>query len=381
VLRATGASSFELGRNRQIAVAAGERYRVGAYFDAPTGAGRSVTFGVRAYDSAGRSLGWTYSSPVSLSGAGGWQYVSAVITMPAAAAHVSDSPRVTYSGGRAGETLHVDEVQFMPHRAAMLIGADAGKSGSAANWMTANDTIGSLQVDKIFYRRALPPSYSGSTCADLPKDVVCLIAYKTPTVNVASFVSSIPADRAVVMIFHHEPEGDFPSGSNYVAQFEAQSTLIRRAARDAPNVFVADDAASFQYLPGQPGANCSYIPPAAYADFYLADHYQPRPNGQKLPNGQHGEDWTTWLNCVGRTHKPIGLAEYGLGPCGANGSTTRARSLLADNSYLKDLPSAIGAPVLIWSYWWVHQDPVSSCQDWKFDAPVTNVWRSIQAGR
>jgi hypothetical protein len=380
VLRATGASSFQLGRNRRIAVAAGGRYRVGAYFDVPTGSGRSVTFGVRVYDSARRPLGWMYGSSVSLSGTGGWQYASALITMPAAAAYVAGSPRVTYSGGRAGETVHVDEVQFTPYRAAMLIGADAGKSGAAASWMAANDTIGSLQIDKIFYPRALPQSYSGSTCAALPKDVVCLVAYKIPTVNVTSFVSSIPAYRAVVMIFHHEPEGDFPSGSNYVAQFEAQSTLIRRAARDAPNVFVADDVASYQYLPGHQGANCSYVPPAAYTDFYLADHYQTRPNGQELPNGQNGEDWTTWLNCVSRTHKPIGLAEYGLGACGAKDGTTRAQSLLADNSYLKDLPSVIGAPVLIWSYWWVHQNPVSSCQDWKFGG-FTEVWRSIQAGR
>jgi hypothetical protein len=270
----------------------------------------------------------------------------------------------------------MDEVQFSPYRAAMLIGADVGRSGAVANWMAANDAIGSLQLDKIFYRRALPASYFGSICADLPEDVMCLIAYKTPTVNVTSFVSSIPADRAVVMIFHQEPEADFRSGADYVAQFEAQSALIRRAARDAPNVFVADDAGTYQYQPGYAGVDCSYIPPPAYTDLYLADHYQSRPNGQAMPNGQLGDEWTMWLNCVQSTHKPIGLAEYGLGPCGA-----RAQSLLADNSYLKSLPTVRAVPVLVWNFWWVNDSPVNSCTDWQFNDRITSAWRSIQAGR
>jgi hypothetical protein len=302
--------------------------------------------------------------------------------MPGAASYVSGSPTVTYSGGRAGEVVHMDELQFSPYRAAMLIGADAGQSGAAANWTTAEETLGSLQVDKIFYRLGLPPSYSGSTCAELPEDAVCLIAYKTPTTNVASFVSSIPADRAVVMIFHQEPEGDFPSGADYVTQFEAQSALIRQAAGDSPNVFVADDASTVQYLPGSAGTGCSYIPPPAYADFYLADHYQPRPSGQDLPNGQNGDDWTAWLNCVRPTHKPIGLGEYGLGVCGADGDATRAQSLLADNSYLKDLPSVIGAPVLTWNYWWVGDGTSGgSCKEYQFNGAITSVWRSIEVGR
>jgi hypothetical protein len=380
-LSTSGVSSFELGHNRRIEVMAGRQYRIGAYFQVPAKRGRSVTFGVLAYDSAGQRLGWTYGAPVRLSGSGGWQYASEVITMPITAAYVTGSPEVAYSGGRAGEVVLMDEVQFWPYRAAMLIGADAGSSGAAANWMTANDTIGSLQVDKIFYQRALPVSYQGSTCASLPEDVTCLVAYKTPTTNVASFVSSIPASRAVVMIFFQEPEAHFASGADYVTQFEAQSTLIRQTAGDAPNVFVADDAATSQYRPGQPGADCSFIPPPTYTDLYLADHYQSRPNGQDLPNGQNGDDWTTWLNCVQPTHKPIGLAEYGLGTCGAGGNATREQSLLADNSYLKGLPDVIGAPVLIWNYWWVNGGSAASCTDWQFSGAATSAWRSIQAGQ
>ena len=379
VFRTAGASSFELSRNWRIDVTAGGQYRVGAYFDGSAISGRSVTFGVQAHDSAGRPLGWTYGRPVQLSGTG-WQYISEVVTMPAAA-YVADSLKVTYAGGQVGDAVRMDELQFSPYRAAMLIGADAGRSGAAANWVTAKDTLGPLQVDKVFYSRALPAAYSDSTCAGLPKDAMCLVAYKTPTTNVASFVSSIPADRAVVMIFHHEPEGDFPSGADYVARFEAQSTLIRRAAADAPNVFVADDASTTQYLPGRAGADCSYIPPPAYTDFYLADHYQPRPNGQDLPNGQHGDDWTTWLTCVRPAHKPIGLAEYGLGGCGADGNATRTQSLLADNSYLKGLPTVIGAPVLTWNYWWVNGSSANLCANWRFNDTVSSAWRSIQAGR
>ena len=381
VLGTTGISSFELGHNRRIGVTAGQRYRIGAYFNAPAGSGRSVTFGVLAYDSAGQRLSWTYGAPVQLSGSRGWQYASEVITMPTTAAYIIGSPKVAYSGGRAGDIVRMDEVQFWPYRAAMLIGADAGSSGAAANWMTANHTIGSLQVDKIFYQHALPVSYAGSTCANLPEDVVCLVAYKTATTNVASFVSSIPASRTVVMIFYQEPEAHFASGAEFVAEFEAQSTLIRQAASSAPNVFVADDAATSQYRPGYPGADCSFIPPPAYTDVYLADHYQSRPNGQDLPNGQNGDDWTTWLNCVRPTHKPIGLAEYGLGTCGVDGNATREQSLLADNTYLKGLPAVIGAPVLIWNYWWVNGGSAGSCMDWQFSGAATSAWRSIQAGR
>src|SRR5437016_5267719 len=76
MLRTTGASSFQLSRNWRIAVTADGRYRVGAYFDVRAASGRSVTFGVQAHDSGGRSLGWTYSRPVQLAGARGWQYAS-----------------------------------------------------------------------------------------------------------------------------------------------------------------------------------------------------------------------------------------------------------------------------------------------------------------
>ena len=81
------------------------------------------------------------------------------------------------------------------------------------------------------------------------------------------------------------------------------------------------------------------------------------------------------------THKPIGLAEYGLGTCGPDGNATRAQSLLADSSYLKALPAAIGAPVLTWNYWWVNNSSANQCADWRFTSAVTSAWRSIQAGR
>ena len=57
------------------------------------------------------------------------------------------------------------------------------------------------------------------------------------------------------------------------------------------------------------------------------------------------------------------------------------QSLLADNSYLMGLPAVIGAPVLTWNYWWVNNSSGNQCADWRFTAPVTSAWRSIQAGR
>lgn len=380
VLGISGGSSFELGHGNRISVQPGRAYRIGAYFEIPPVAGRTVAFDAGAYNRSGKWLGWVHSGPVHLNSTGKWQYASEVLTMPVNACYVLDSPRVTYSGGRAGEVVHMDEVLFTPDRAAVLIGADAGRSGAVAEWMTANKSIGALQLDKIFYPRALPVSYRGSTCAGLPKKVVCLVAYKTPTVHVGSFVSSIPAGRTVVMIFHQEPEGDFPSGQDFVGQFEHQSALIRRAANGAPNMFVADDAGTSRYQPGYPGADCSYIPPAAYTDFYFADHYEPRPTGLDLPKGQQGGDWARWLSCVEPMHKPIGLAEYGLGTCSARGNVAREQALLSDSSYLKSLPAVIRAPVLIWNYWWVNDSVFSLCKDWLFTGTMLNAWRSVKAG-
>lgn len=78
----------------------------------------------------------------------------------------------------------------------------------------------------------------------------------------------------------------------YVCDFKQESQNIRKAAGDASNVFVAMDASTYQYAPGTShdrgggGQKCTYIPPASYVDFCLADHYNTRA-AARLADDQH----------------------------------------------------------------------------------------------
>jgi hypothetical protein len=393
VLGAAGDSEFDLGAGAQINVTGNGKYRAGAYFKAPAQPGLSVTWAVQAFGSDGTPQGWTSGTPVALNDSGGWQYASDVIQMPSGAAYLLGSPRVTFTGGAAREAVNMDEVQFTPYRAAELIGADGGHSGSAAEWGTANNTIGPLQSDKIFYR-TLPASYTGSTCDQLPAAAACFINYKTMDVNLASFVSSIPASRAVVMIYHSEPEGKtfsyqgLTGAAAFVAEFGREAGMIRSAAHDAPDIFTAMDAASYGYHPGGPGVSCGYIPPPSYVDFYLIDQYQRVPNGSQLSQstGRGPVGWANWLKCVSGYGKPIGLGEYGLGACGQNNLAMRDASIAASEPYLEKLPgsSVIDAPVLVWSYWWVDETGRHSnhCDDWQFTVDATiKAWHAVEAAR
>jgi hypothetical protein len=391
VLGSAGDSQFALNGSMEIDVTANREYRIGGYFKAPAMPGRTITWAVQAFNSKGISQGWTSGTPVALNSTGHWQYASAVITMPAGAAYLLGSPRVTYGGGASGETLLMDEVQFAPNRAAELIGADGGQDGSVADWLQADNTIGPLQSDKIIYI-GLPLTFIGSTCDELPASTVCFVDYRKMNTNVTSFVSGIPADRTVVMIYHGEPEGKpfkfrhKTGGPAYVAEFEQQVNLIRAAAKDAPNIFIAMDASAFGYRAGGPGLGCGYIPPPSYVDFYLIDHYQFTPNGSAVSqgSGKGPGEWQAWLNCVSGYGKPIGLAEYGLGTCGKQSSTQRVASIADTAPYLESLPgsSALDAPVLVWSYWWVNETTKSGkCADWQFTHPATiRAWHAIEMG-
>lgn len=389
-LSSAGDSQFALNATTEIDLTANGQYRIGGYFKAPAVAGATITWAVQAFSSGGVSQGWTSGTPVDLNSAGHWQYASAVITMPPGGAHLLGSPRVTYTGGASGGALLMDEVQFTPHRAAELIGADGGADGSVSDWLDANKTIGPLQSDKVFYR-TLPASFGGSTCDELPAPTVCFVDYRNMNTNVTSFVSGIPAGRTVVMIYHGEPEGkvftyqDKTGGPAYVAEFEHQVSLIGAGAKEAPNIFISMDASAYGYRPGGPGLGCGFIPPPSYVDFYLIDHYQLEPNGSAVSQGA-GEgpgEWQSWLNCVSGYGKPIGLAEYGLGTCGEQNSTLRQASIAATAPYLESLPgsSALDAPVLVWSYWWVDESgrTGNKCADWQFTRSATiQAWHSIE---
>jgi hypothetical protein len=353
----------------RVNVAGGDAYRESAWVKASAASGRTVTFADGFYNADGKWLGWTSGSTVKLNSSGNWQYVSDRITAPSTATYMLGSPQITEAGISAGEVMYVDEVMVEPYRAATLIGAK-DPSTNASQFGNANSAIGPLQADKMFYtpEQALPAAYSASTCAKLPADVTCVPAYKMQTTNVASFVHSIPAGRNTIMVWYQEPEktsfsGTGSNGQNFVSDFEAQSNLIRASvtAANISNVFVAMDARGYQYDPGSnhnlggAGGACSFIPPAAYVDFYLDDQYEDAANGATLSGvaGAPGAEWRGWLGCVAARDKPIGIAEYGLNginsPDYANGPTT-SQTLAADNSYLASQPD--GLPVVLWEYWW-----------------------------
>lgn len=402
-----GSQAAELGSGNtaaKIPVTPGATYRESGWFKAAAAPGRTVTFADGFYGSNGKWLGWFAGRPVRLNGTGAWQYASDLITAPRNAAYMLGSPRISEAGVAAGEGLNMDEVLVEPYRAATLIGAkDPSLNGSRFDY--ANSAIGPLQVDKVFYgeSEALPPSYGQSDCNNLPVSVTCVLAYKVPTTNVASFVSSIPAGRNTIMVWHQEPENDSfsgrcgSSGANFVCDFERQAHLIRAntTARNRANVWVADDAMTYQYDlatrhdDGGAVGPCSYTVPSRYVDFYLADAYEDPADGRNLGSTSYESPmWQGWLSCVLPQDKPIGLAEYGLNcstaPDYANGPAT-SQAMAADNRYLKDqsfIPAgstrAYTRPVVMWEYWWY--DNAFNCQFTSADNPdgtrAVRQWRA-----
>ncbi|HEY7144861.1 MAG TPA: hypothetical protein VH637_11480 [Streptosporangiaceae bacterium] len=386
----SGTQQFKLGAAAgQINVTGGDSYRVGAWVKAPAASGRTLTWAMGFYTSGGSWLGWTSAPARALSASGSWQYVSGVISAPATAGYAFGSPRATETGVAAGEALNMDEVLVEPARAATLIGAH-GNTNDNAGYTAADSAIGPLQTYKVFYPGALPARYAGSICSTLPASVTCLISYKTMNTNVASFVGSIPAGKPVILIYYQEPEHNTFSfqgktgGPAFVAEFETQSNLIRGSAGDAPNITVAMDAGTYQYVPGTNhdlGASCGFIPPSQYVDMYLADHYEPAASGNNLATDSASKaEWNTWLGCANAQHKPIGIAEYGLNCNGANpapNAASTAAGIAADNTYLKGQPD--GLPVLMWAYWY---DNNVTCNFTKGGAPdgtqAVSQWKSIE---
>lgn len=264
-------------------------------------------------------------------------------------------------------------------RVATWIGARGGITNNLSYWVDANKTIGPLQTDRVFYR-TLPTSYwDDNYCSGLPASVMCIVSYKTPTTNVASYVSSVPKTRPFQITFNHEPEGgDFSSGASFVSQFEQQVDIIRAAANasgrtNVKPVMIA--GSSYQYAkPERNGYNCSYIPPAKYVSHYYADIYDYDVVGlQNLPGFQR------WLQCTSGLHRTRGITEMGIAPtfCSISG-LTRTQVLRRNVNYL---PTVMPKMFML-EYWWVDTRVTDgTCGDWKFtDSTTINLWKNILAG-
>jgi hypothetical protein len=412
VVPAAGTSTFELGQGSsavQISVGAGDTYTVGAYFKIPAVSGQSLTFGLGFHNSSRTLIRWVSTGQLSLASTGQWQYVSGQITAPPGAASVISSPRVTYSGASTGEAINMDEASFVPYRAAQIIGAYAK---TAADWIAADKAsdIGPLQSVKEFIikQRALPAKWesTGNVCYGIEQALgaknsaewpACVVSYNLleSEADLVKFFTGLPAAQMVIMNWKNEPEapgavfppcgGHAADGPAYVCDFEQESDNIRQAAGDAPNVFVEMDASSYQY-DSEPGSrhdrggaapDCPYIPPASYVDFYLADHYNEHATDASLPNEKSPEktEWSTWLNCVASSGKPIGLAEYGLDCKTQNPpQKTLADEIGKDNDYLAAIPGA-KQPTIMWEYWdWDTKPP--GCQ--MTSMTVKDQWKSAE---
>jgi hypothetical protein len=384
---AAGTSTFKLGNAAtavQIPVTAGSTYTVGAYFRIPAVTGQSLTFGLGFFNAAGTWLGWQRTGPLSLSGSGQWQYLSGSVTAPATAASVIGSPEVTYTGATTGETINMDEAAFVPKRAAQIIGAHGPSTTgkyTAANWLTANSSIGPLQSDKQFFNPSTPmPSTWASTdnnCYEIEQSIAnpadwpaCVISYLDQQANLQGFLAGMPVAQQVIFTWWQEPENDTFSGCpgaaagngpNFVCYFVAQASRIRAAAAAVgrtAEVFVAADAQSYMYSNDPShnnGTNCSFTPPSSSVDFYLIDHYDQNVDkqGQNLPaeEAPYSDQWNNWSSCVHGAGKPIGIAEYGLNCTTSPNSANVTSAIAADSSYLAAIPGA-NSPTVLWTYWW-----------------------------
>jgi hypothetical protein len=252
---------------------------------------------------------------------------------------------------------------------ASMIGA-RGPGGTLGDFLAANSAIGPLQTTRLFYPGSLPTSFRGSVADRLPAGVLPIVSYKTMNTNVASYVKSV--NRPIWLCFHHEPEGDYSTGAQFVKQFDSQSNLIR-SANISHYVSVAMIAGGYQYRDNRTAKYGSFIPPARYVDRYAEDVYQIP--GTKYAWSSKGlanyPRFQNWLRLVRPTGIPIGITEYGISA--AQGNAVRNARIKTDANYLR---TTFGGQFRLWEYWWHSND-----NSWQFtDAATIATWKSIAAG-
>jgi len=309
----------------QINVNGGKTYTLGGWFKLPAAnSGESITFGLGLYDSGGTWLGWSNTSPLSLSGTSNWQYVEGQVQAQVNgtnAAWALDSPQVTLSSAVAGQVTYMDMLVFEPRRAAQAIGAH-GTCGSptmscnysASDWINSNSVIGPqqtgkvLQSDKEFINPStfppngdLPSNFNQTVCHDIEVALgttsewpVCIIAYTgtlsaddaTAQADMNNFLSTVPPQQELYLVWQSEPEGkDFtstgpqpgcPSGQTnaqaFVCEFDRQAGFVHKSPNFGPNIFVAMNSGGSHYgdvtddsSPGDEtksdATDCSWMPP------------------------------------------------------------------------------------------------------------------------
>lgn len=252
-----------------------------------------------------------------------------------------------------------------PPKTTLVVGARAKDT----DYPTMASTIGPIGASRWFSPGSgvLPATftrrYAGTEIA--PGVDVWASFNSASEADLRSYVAS--ADDGTKMVLHHEPEGDFSSGAEYVAWFVQQAQIIHGQRPTMPTVHAA---AMYEYRANGVGVDGSYVPPPEHCDIYTIDSYR-----RHLPDMvplEQDDRVQRWLALV-PDDKPIGITEYGRGLIGDGPETDakRAELIATDAAYLRSL-----GRVVTWQYWWTS----GAAGNWRFtDQASVDAWRTVAA--
>ncbi len=234
------------------------------------------------------------------------------------------------------------------------------------NFGQAQSTLGPIKVTRKYYNK-LPSKYHSM----YPSNVAVIVSYlQSSAANTASYVKSVPSSANIVLVYHHEPEGnhsnDYPgdpktAGAKFVKEFNAQAAAVHANSK-VPMGFIAG---GYQYRNGGRGAAGYFIPPTA--DEYFMDSYAQNNALVPATQNQTVKNYLALLKQRGKSF--AGFSEYARGTASAS-SAARIKVLNADNTWLR----SIGAKA--WVYWWAPSPQTGD--NWQFkDSATIQAWKKI----
>lgn len=271
---------------------------------------------------------------------------------------------------------------------AQNVGFDVAKG----DWSTTNALLGPGTTHRLFVGGALPAAF---TADGTPSNVLIIQSYKAATSQIAiqGYLAGL-GGRNVVIVYHHEPEGDYALGATFVSEFQAESVKIRAAAATLglstgsrfAQVQVWCASAGYPYRTAGTAdvlAGNYLRGLAPYVDAITKDIYQ----GTGGASGGEGNGWPTnglqnyslWTNwyalatnpaIVGTPVPPIGLTEYGIGT--EAGNANRNTRIQLDAAFL----ATITPQPVCWCYWY---QSIDVNDDIFTDAPTIATWQAIES--
>lgn len=194
----------------------------------------------------------------------------------------------------------------------LLIGARAKDSSSSlagdlrAAFDRAQTRLGPLQVTRVFYT-SLPTAHTRIS----PDGVLEIISFKSGA-NLESFLGSLKQGEMIA--YHHEPEGDYATGADFVAEWDG---YYDRAKKAQPAVQFGMIAGGYQYRSAGKGYDGSFLPDRA--DWYSIDTYRDGSTenafGAIVPLTDVAE-FQRWYGLVKDRGRPLAVTEYGRGTVG-----------------------------------------------------------------